>query len=128
LSGPLGSQTFYIEWRTQYFPGTGTANFEVVLHENSANFEVIYGGVTQSGSSATVGVQRDTGSQFTQYECNAGGLTSGLQLVFTEPPCGTPTPTPTASPTPTSTSTPTSTPTASPTPTATSTPTPTPAC
>ena len=44
---------------------------------------------------------KDTGAQFTQYECNtAGTLTSGLQLVFTEPPCGTPTPTPTATATP----------------------------
>src|SRR5205807_158730 len=112
LTGPPGSQTFYIEWRTHYFSGAGTANFEVVLHENSTNFEVIYGVVTQGGSSATVGVQRDTGSQFTQFECNTGGLTSGLQLLFTEPPCGTPTPTPTATASATATFTPTPTATA----------------
>ena len=61
--------------------------------------DLIYGEVAGGGSSATVGVQRDTGSAFTQFECNTGGLMSGLQLTATYP-CvgGSPTPTPTASP------------------------------
>jgi hypothetical protein len=32
-----------------------------------------------------VGVQRDTGSLFTQFECNTGGLSAGQVLTFTCP-------------------------------------------
>src|SRR5207249_3665971 len=54
-----------------------------------------------------VGVQNSTATLFTQYECLSGGLTNGLEVIFTQPPCGTPTNTPTqgtpgtATPTPT---------------------------
>jgi hypothetical protein len=64
-----------------------------------------------SGSSSTVGVQRDSGSHFTQYQCNAGGLVPDMLLVFTQPTCATPTGTP-----PTATITRTPTITRSPTP------------
>ena len=115
-----------MEWRTVYFGANTTrANFELRLYEGQNRFDMVYGEVAQTGSSATVGVQQGTGAQFTQYECNtAGTVNSGLQLVFTEPPCGTPTPTPTATagtPTPTPTCVPGGTPgawsTASPYPT-----------
>src|SRR5262249_54808953 len=36
-------------------------------------------------SSATVGLQH--GSSSTQFECNSGGLTTGLQLSFQRQPC-----------------------------------------
>ena len=83
-----------------YFGANTTrANFELRLYEGQNRFDLVYGEVAQTGSSATVGVQQGTGAQFTQYECNtAGTVNSGLQLVFTEPPCGTPTPTPTCGP------------------------------
>src|SRR5206468_1743203 len=78
------------------------------------------------------GVQRDTGSLITTFECNTGGLSSGLQLVFTQPPCSNTT-TPTITNTPTITITPggptltnTPTPTITQTPTRTATPTITP--
>src|SRR5262249_7903626 len=75
----------------------GSVDFEVRLHEGSTTFQVIYGTVTQSGSSATVGVQKGTGSLFTQYECNTGGLSAGQMLTFTLASCGTPAATPTQS-------------------------------
>ena len=88
-SGTAPNRIFNIEWRTVYFGANTTrANFEVRLYENPAlnRFDIVYGEVAQGGSSATVGVQRDTGSFFTQFECNtAGTLTSGLQLVATPP-------------------------------------------
>ena len=98
ISGTAPNRIFNIEWRTVYFGANTTrANFELRLYEGQNRFDLVYGEVAQTGSSATVGVQQGTGAQFTQYECNtAGTVTSGLQLVFTEPPCGTPTPTPTA--------------------------------
>jgi hypothetical protein len=88
-SGTAPNRIFNIEWRTVYFGANTTrANFEVRLYEGQNRFDLVYGEVAQGGSSATVGVQQATGSQFTQFECNtAGTLTSGLQLVFTEPPC-----------------------------------------
>src|SRR5262249_9544262 len=125
-----------------------TLFFEVRLHEDTPNFEIIYGGLNgNTGSAATVGAQRDTGSHFTQFECNTGGVADGLQLNFVLGPCPAPTPTatatatgtatatatatftPTASatftPLPTATFTPTATATLTPTATATRTPTPT---
>jgi hypothetical protein len=93
--GSAPNRTFVVEWRATYFSGGGTANFEVLLHENSPAFETIYGTVTQGNTSATVGVQRDTGSRFTEYACNGSGgaITSGLRLNWTLIPCGTPGPT-----------------------------------
>src|SRR5437867_7199666 len=79
-------------------------NCEVRLHEDTSNFEIIYGALNgNTGDTATVGTQRDTGSHFTQSECNTGGLGDGLQLNFVYASgCAspTPTPTPTASPMP----------------------------
>jgi hypothetical protein len=141
ITGAPPNRIFNIEWRAQYFPGTGTANFEIRLYEGQTRFDVIYGTATNGNTSATAGVQRDDNC-FAQYFCNgSGGLPTGA---WTLAPAGTPTPTPTATatatftptPTPTATRTPTPTPTAtatatttpppSPTPTATATPTSTP--
>ncbi len=93
VSGTAPNRIFNIEWRDQYYPGTGNANFEVRLYEGQKRFDIIYGASTDSGASATVGVQRDNaGVNFTQYECSSGGLTNGLMLTFTQPSCATDTP------------------------------------
>jgi hypothetical protein len=71
ISGVTPNRIFNIEWRNLiYFGGAGTANFEVRLHEANALFEVITGAISGATNSATVGVQRDTGSMFTQFTCN----------------------------------------------------------
>jgi N-acetylneuraminic acid mutarotase len=117
VTGSPPNRIFNIEWRAQYFPGSGTANFEIRLYEAlPSRIEFIYGTVTNGNTSATVGLQRDTGSRYTQWVCNGSGgpVTAGLQLIATQPPCqGTPTNTPTAG-SPTRTATPGG---ASPTPT-----------
>ena len=110
ISGTAPNRIFNIEWRDQYYPGSGTANFEVRLYEGQTRFDIIYGANDQRGSSATVGVQKGTGPTVTQYECNTGGLSSGLMLVFDLTPCATNTPTTTSTPTSTFTPTPTNTP------------------
>jgi hypothetical protein len=126
LSGTAPNRIFNIEWRAQYFPGSGSANFELRLYEGQSRFDVLYGTVSGGNTSATAGVQRDDAC-FNQYFCNGSGgqPTGGWALV----PAGTPTPTPTATATanhtPTATTTPTPTATANHTPTATTTPTPT---
>src|SRR5207248_3178160 len=112
ISGTAPNRIFNIEWRANYYNTNTALGFEIRLYETpltNGRFDIIYGTIPNSGSSATVGVQKDTGSLlFTQYECNAGGLSLGLMLTFTLPSCGTNTPTPPITPsnTPTSTSTP----------------------
>src|SRR6476469_5772031 len=121
ISGTAPNRIFNIEWRAQYFPGSGSANFELRLYEGQTRFDVIYGTVSGGNTSATAGVQKND-TAFDQYFCNGSGgqPTGGWALV----PSGTPTPTPTA--TPTVSSTPTATATATPTATATATATATP--
>jgi hypothetical protein len=132
ITGNPPMRIFNIEWRTSYFSGAGSANYEVRLYEGQSRFDVIYGTVSQGNTSATAGVQKND-TAFDQYFCNGSGQpsTGGQSYIIT--PCGTPTPTPTATvtptvtptATPTATATPTSTPTVTPTATATATPTPT---
>ena len=83
ITGLAPHRTFNIEWRAQFFPGSGSANFEIQLHEDSPIITVIYGVNTAAGTSATVGVQSGTES-FTQFSCNnpAGPIVSGLRIDF----------------------------------------------
>src|SRR6188508_787892 len=98
VSGTAPNRIFNIEWRAQYFPGSGTANFELRLYEGQSRFDIMYGTATNGSTSSTAGVQRDTAPNFTQYFCNgAGGAATGAQS-YTLQPCGSPTPTPTGSP------------------------------
>ena len=80
-SGSAPNRIFNIEWRATYCNGGLPLNFEVRLYEGQSRFDLIYGNLNGTGSSATVGVQKDTGA-FTQFECNSGGLSPGLQLTF----------------------------------------------
>jgi hypothetical protein len=94
ISGTAPNRTFNLEWHAVYFANPSQSlDFEVRLHEGQKVFDVVYGAVTNTGTSATVGIQRDA-SNLTQYECNTGGLTNGLMLTFSAPGCGTGTPVP----------------------------------
>ncbi len=59
VSGTAPNRIFNIEWRAQYFPGSGSANVELRLYEGQSRFDVIYGTVSGGNTSATAGVQRD---------------------------------------------------------------------
>ena len=110
ISGTAPARIFNIEWRAQYFPGSGTANLELRLYEGQSRFDVIYGQLDNGNTSATAGVQKDD-TTFDQYFCNgSGGAATGGQSYILQS-CGSPTPTPTGtpSPTPTATATPTAT-------------------
>jgi hypothetical protein len=126
VSGTAPNRIFNVEWRAQYYPGTGTANFELRLYEGQSRFDVIYGSVTNGNVSATAGVQKND-TTFDQYFCNAtGGAATGGQS-YTLQVC-TPSPTPTATATATATVPPSPTPspsvTPSPTPSPSAAPTP----
>ena len=43
VSGTAPNRIFNIEWRAQYFPGSGNAGFELRLYEGQTRFDVIYG-------------------------------------------------------------------------------------
>src|SRR6202008_1707533 len=46
VTGTAPNRIFNIEWRAQYFPGTGNAGFELRLYEGQTRFDVIYGTVS----------------------------------------------------------------------------------
>ncbi len=111
VSGSAPNRIFNIEWRTSYNSGAGDANFEVRLFEGETHFDIVYGTIMEAGLGAVVGVQRDTGSRSTQYECqDPGSITAGLKLAFTLPPCAAQSPTSTPTPGTGGTATPTRTP------------------
>ena len=93
VTGSAPNRNFIIEWRAQYFPGTGNANFEIVLHENTNCFDVIYGATDDSGASAESGVQGSPAGPALQFSCLTGTLTSGLKVTYCPTNCPAPVPT-----------------------------------
>jgi PKD repeat protein len=82
LTGVAPNRIFGIEWRATIASSLSNANFEVLFYESQPRFDLVYGALDDAGTAATVGIQRDTGSSYTNFECNAGGLTAGLQLTY----------------------------------------------
>src|SRR5678809_1668533 len=84
ISGTAPNRIFNIEWRSQYFPGSGNANYELRLYEGQTRFDVIYGTVSNGNTSATAGVQKND-TTFTQYFCNGvgGAATGGQSYILT---------------------------------------------
>src|SRR5262249_53188612 len=93
ISGTAPNRIFNIEWRAQYFPGSGNAGFELRLYEGQTRFDVIYGTVDNGNTSATAGVQKND-TAFTQYFCNGAGQPATGGQSYTLAPCSSPTPTP----------------------------------
>jgi alpha-tubulin suppressor-like RCC1 family protein len=88
VTGVLPNRIFNIEWRASYYDVNANGdpiNFEIRLYEGQARFDLVYGSLNGVGASATVGVQH--GSSFTQFECNSGGLSAGLELIFQRVAC-----------------------------------------
>jgi len=78
--GSAPNRQFIIEWRATYFGRTGTANFEVILPEDSGTLSIIYGATADNGAQETSGIQAaDIGTAFTQFSCGHPTLASGLR-------------------------------------------------
>ena len=101
VTGSAPNREFHIEWRTGYFGRTGTANFEVRLHESSTDINVVYGATVDNGSEETSGIQSSSAGPATQFSCGEPTLTNGLEVIYSCAGGGTPTPTPTPTCTPT---------------------------
>ncbi|MEO8286548.1 MAG: S-layer homology domain-containing protein [Chloroflexota bacterium] len=100
VSGSAPNRIFNIEYRA--CTGTnstcmGYVNLEVRLYEGRSRFDMLYATVAGS-ETTTVGVQKGTGTRYTQFECGVNGLNAGLALIFTQPACTSPTPTATGTP------------------------------
>lgn len=84
-SGAAPNRIFNIEWRASYYKANKNGNplnFEIRLYENQNRFDLIYGTLNGTGSSATAGAQKNTGESFAQFSCAAAGLSNSLQLTF----------------------------------------------
>jgi hypothetical protein len=113
VTGPVGNRVLIFEWRSEAF-GSGTyVNFEILIFEAERRFDIIYAWVDSNGSSATIGLQRGTGGQFSQFSCNTTGVDYGIRVNFRQPSCATNTPTRTPTVLP-ATNTPTRTPSSTP--------------
>ncbi len=86
ISGTAPNRIFNIEHRSQYFPGSGTANFEIRLYEGQTRFDVIYGTLTNGNTSATAGVQKSD-TIFDQYFCNGSGMPATGAQSYILTPC-----------------------------------------
>src|SRR5439155_897674 len=73
VTGTAPNRTYYLEWRAQYFPGSGTAHFEWVFHEDNDSLQVIYGSLTSGNGSSTEGVQDAGVPIYDEYGCNGAG-------------------------------------------------------
>ena len=93
VTGTAPNRTFIIEWRAEYFSGGAPANFEVVFHEGSACFDVVYGATGDTGASASAGVQQSGTGPATQFSCNQPTLTNGLKVTYCPNNCPAPIPT-----------------------------------
>ncbi|HET9495926.1 MAG TPA: S-layer homology domain-containing protein, partial [Chloroflexia bacterium] len=126
VSGVEPNRIFNIEWRTTYFSGGGSANYELRLYEApTGRFDIVYGTVSQSNTTATGGVQKDA-TNFTQDFCNGSGSQPTGARIYTLQGggCGTPTTSTPVPPTNTATRTPTRTATTVPSATSTTPPPP----
>ncbi len=113
VTGVAPNRIFGLDFRTCGFStattcaaGTDT-NYQIRLYEGQTKFDIIYGVMGLTGSSATTGVQKNT-TVFAQYTCNTA-IAAGTIVTGTLGSCATATPggaTATAtSPAPTATAT-----------------------
>lgn len=82
VTGTAPNRTFNIEWRAALVSSSAELDFEIVLYESQTRVDFIYGALGDPGNTATVGIQRDTGTAYSNFECSTGGLTPGLQLSY----------------------------------------------
>ncbi len=96
VTGVAPNRIFNLEFRTCGFStattcaaGTDT-NYEIRLYEGQKKFDLIYAIMGLTGSSATVGIQKDT-TTFSQYSCNTA-IPAGTIVTGSQPSCASPTP------------------------------------
>ncbi|WP_325158210.1 carboxypeptidase regulatory-like domain-containing protein [Actinophytocola sp.] len=94
-SGTAPNRQFVIEWRNAMFFGGASSSridFETVLNENG-EIVLAYRGLDpaqgrETGNSATVGIENETGTDALQYSLNASTLNDTQSIRFKLPPHG----------------------------------------
>ncbi|RLL51104.1 hypothetical protein D8Y20_10265, partial [Mariprofundus sp. EBB-1] len=82
--GTAPNRTFIVQYRPPFYFFSGTNNFEVILHEGSNDilFQYAYAGtVRNQGSSASIGIQRDSSTGL-QYSFRQQRVSAGLAVLF----------------------------------------------
>jgi plastocyanin len=87
VTGSAPHRQFVIEWRTTYFQRAGTANFEIILPEDSETLSVIYGQTVDNGSLETSAIHSSDNGPFTQFSCGAATLVNGLRVNYVPTGC-----------------------------------------
>ena len=94
VTGTAPNRTYMVEWRAQDYPnhlgGPFDVDVAVFFHENSDNFEYVYGmtgeGAAANGNQSTVGIQgKSWGTNYTQYNYYMPIITAGLKLSASRP-------------------------------------------
>lgn len=82
VTGSAPNRELHVEWRASLHPqtGTGPVNFEIRLREGSPRLSLVYGGVSNQGARATVGLQAAPASPFADQISFA--LPQGLQIDY----------------------------------------------
>ena len=93
VTGTAPNRDFIIEWRAEEYQRWRAVNFEVVLHENTQCFDVIYGATSDNGAAEESGVQKSATGPAAQFSCLAATLTSGLKVTYCPNNCPAPVPT-----------------------------------
>src|SRR5262249_40240602 len=82
-TGTAPNRQFNIEWRTAYFGRSGTANFEVVFHENDQSFyDIVYGVTADSGNQESSGGRPKATGPATTFSGRTPTLTNGLKVTY----------------------------------------------
>jgi parallel beta-helix repeat protein len=84
-SGPTGARVFTIQWRARLFISPAQqVQFEIRLYENQGRVDFVYGTVSGSGNSATVGMEsKGLFFPWYQYSFNTPSLATSLLLSYT---------------------------------------------
>jgi subtilisin family serine protease len=92
-SGTAPNREFLVEWRNAaFFSSNGRVDFEAVLSENG-EISLRYRNLNpadgvETGNSATVGIENETGTDALQYSFNSSVLSDAQSIRFKLPPNG----------------------------------------
>lgn len=85
VQGNPGSRQFIIEWRdVTFFGAPGVATFEIILNEadNSIIYQYNRADIRGDGSTATIGIENQTGTVGFQYSCREAVVSVGKAIRF----------------------------------------------
>ena len=87
-TGSSPNRVFHLWWHVRHLPSGTPADFELLIYENLAQFDVVYAG--GGAGTATIGIQKSGSGAFTMYSSSASIATlAGKKLSFVGNGAGT---------------------------------------